>query len=150
MEQWYKIQREKNKRERTHVMEESHELVLCLGMYGQKKVFCIRNTVWVVFFVKKNDDTLRTFFAETNILMLLINFSGFYKTLQNYNPTHFKLQTFTKYFIKTLVFMWNSAPRVKSNFYFFRRFLLVLTKFSFLGRGLGNNSMKFWNLLDIS
>ena len=60
-----------------------------------------------------------------------------------------RLQSFTKYSRQTLVFVWN---RWRVNFLFFREFLLVLTKLSFREEdwALGNNSMKFWDLPDIS
>ena len=56
-----------------------------------------------------------------------------------------------KYLRQNLVFMWDSALREKFSFWFFKRFLLVLTKFSFRqkDRALGNNSMKFWDFPDI-
>ena len=59
-------------------------------------------------------------------------------------------QSWAKYLRQTLVFMWNSALREKFNFYFFRSFLLVLTKFSFWKNdwALGYNSIKFWNYSD--
>ena len=44
-----------------------------------------------------------------------------------------KLFPETKYLTQTLVFMWNSTLREKHQFLFFRRFLLVLTKFWFWG-----------------
>ena len=58
----------------------------------------------------------------------------------------FQRQSFTKYFRLTIVFMRNSALREKFNFFFFfKSFLLVLTKFSIWHRewALGNDSMKF-------
>ena len=55
------------------------------------------------------------------------------------------LQSFTEYLRLTLVFMRNSALQEKFNFCFFKRFLLVLTKFSFWQGdwALGYYSMKF-------
>ena len=58
-----------------------------------------------------------------------IKFEGIWGELESRNGFH--LQSFTKYLRPTLVFMGNSALREKFKFLFFKRFLLVLTKFSF-------------------
>ena len=62
------------------------------------------------------------------------------------------LQSLTKYMILTLVFMWNCALRGKVWFLFFKRFLQVLTKFSFWLEdwALGYYSLKFRLYTDIS
>ena len=63
-----------------------------------------------------------------------------------------KLQSFTEYFSLTLVFIWNGTLREKFSLGFFKRFLLVLTKFSFWQGdwALGYHSMKFRHFPDIS
>ena len=54
---------------------------------------------------------------------------------------YFKLQSWTKYLRQTVVFIWNSALREKSNFWFSQ----ILAIFFILekGWGLGYNSIKF-------
>ena len=84
---------------------------------------------------------------------LLIQFIPFIHNIIIFAPSsRRKLQLFTKYFRQTVVFMWNSTLREKFIFFFFRRFLLVLLKFTFReqDQALGNNSMKFWCFHDIS
>ena len=65
---------------------------------------------------------------------LQIKFKGVWGKLELKNFFKRQSQSLTKYLGQTLVFM------------FFRRFLLVMTKFSFRYEGctLGINSMKFW------
>ena len=60
--------------------------------------------------------------------------------------------TLTKYLRLTLVFIGNSAQWEKSNFCFFKSFLLVLTKLSFWHGdcALGNYAMGFRHFPDIS
>ena len=63
-----------------------------------------------------------------------------------------KLQSWPKYMRHTWVLVWKSTLQVKVQFQFLNSFLLVLTKFLFLEEdwALGYNSMKIWDLLNIS
>ena len=63
-----------------------------------------------------------------------------------------ELQSWPKYMIQTLALVWNSTLQKRFNFNFLNSFLLVLITFSFWEEdwALGYNSMKIWDLLDIS